>query len=112
MEFERVLNGIMKYLNREIYKGMNDWQEMFARIAVSRIIGNRENLKEMLINNPFVKTFAIIDEKGLVDVEGLIRDIRQQVEQKQKLTISLPMFGNFTFTVEDVDKLHNAIMEG
>lgn len=112
MEFERVLNGIMKYLNNEIYANMNDWQEIIARIAVSRIIGNSEELKKSLIENPFMKTFAIIDNNGNVDLEGLIRDIKKQIAQKEKISISFPMFGKFTFTEADVDKLHHTIMEG
>lgn len=112
MEFEKVLNGIMKYLNNEIYSGMNDWQEMLARIAVSRMVGNGNNLKHILMNNAFIKTFAIMDENGMVDVDGLLNDIKNQINQKEKLTISLPMFGKFTFTAADVDKLHRSIMEG
>lgn len=112
MEFEKVLNGIIKYLNNEIYAHMNDWQEMLARIAVSRIVGNSHNLKTMLIENPFFKTFAIIDENGNVDLDGLIRDIRTQIEQKEKISFSLPVFGKFTFTASDIDKLHRTILEG
>ena len=112
MEFEKVLKGIMKYLNNEIYAGMNDWQDMLARIAVSRIIGNEQNLKNMLMTNPFVKTFAIIDENGIVDIEGLMRDIKTQIQEKEKISFSLPIFGRFTFTVADVDKLHRTILEG
>lgn len=112
MTFEKVLNGITRYLNAEIYSGMNDWQEMFARIAVSRILGNAETIKTTLINNPFIQTFAIMDANGNVDVDGLMSDIRRHIEQKGKLTVALPMFGNFTFTTEDVNKLHQAIMEG
>ena len=110
MKFERVLNGIMKYLNNEIYSGMNDWQEFFARVAVSRLVGNSKNLKEMLLNNGYIKTFAIMDENGIVDVEGLMRDIKTQINQKGKLTFSLPMFGKFSFTAEDAQKLHNSII--
>lgn len=112
MEFERVLKGIMKYLNNEIYAGMNDWQEMLARLAVSRIIGNEQNLKNMLMTNPFIKTFAIIDQNGMVDVEGLMRDIKTQIQEKEKISFSLPIFGRFTFTAADVDKLHHTILEG
>ena len=111
MEFERVIKGITKYLNNEIYAGMNDWQEMLARIAVSRMIGNTNNLKNALINNPFVRTFAIIDENGDVDVEGLMQDIKSQLAEKGKITFTLPMFGNFTFTPADVEKLHRDILE-
>lgn len=112
MEFEKVLNGIMKYLNNEVYRNMNDWQEILARIAVSRVVGNEQNLKTALINNAYVKTFAIMDESGMVDVDGLMRDLKSQLEQKGKVTFSLPMFGTFTFTPEDVEKLHRTIKEG
>lgn len=112
MTFDRVLNGIYRYLNHEIYSGMNDWQEMIARIAVSRIVGNGEKIKSMLMNNPFIKTFAIMDEGGNVDVDGLARDLKEQISQKGSIKISIPMLGNFSFTAEDVDKLHHMIMEG
>ena len=112
MEFEKVLNGILKYLNAEIYSGMNDWQEMLARIAVSRLLKNSSNLKESLIHNPFIKTFAIIDDNGMVDVSGLLSDIKSQLEQKEKLSFSIPLFGTFTFTVTDVEKLKGCIYGG
>lgn len=112
MHFDRVISGLIKYLDQEIYVGMNDWQEMLARIAVSRVIGNKDTLRTSLMNNPFVKTFAIIDENANVDVDGLIRDLKMQIEQKGKIEIAIPMFGKFTFTSEDIDKLHRTIMEG
>jgi hypothetical protein len=112
MDFDRVISGIIKYLDREIYIGMNDWQEMLARIAVSRVIGNKDHLKEMIVSNPFVRTFNIIDEDGIVDVDGLMRDLKEQIAQKGKIEISIPMFGKFVFNSSDVDKLHKTIMEG
>lgn len=112
MEFERVINGIVRYLNSEIYKGMNDWQEMLARIAVSRAVNNANNIKIALSNNPFIRTFAIVDENGMVDVDGLMRDIKSQFNHKEKISFSLPMFGTFTFTSDDIDKLHRMINEG
>lgn len=112
MDFNKVINGINKYLNNEIFTKMNDWQEMLARIAVSRMIGNTETLKTSLMENPFLKTFAIIDSNGNVDVDGLMRDIKQQISQKGKLTLSFPLVGSFTFTADDVDVLHRTILEG
>ena len=102
----------MKYLDREIFSAMNDWQEVLARIAVGRIAGNTEQLKNSLTENVFVKTFAIIDSNGNVDVTGLMEDLRRQIRAKGKLDITIPMFGKFSFTEADVDKLHGFIMEG
>lgn len=112
MSFERILNGIVRYLNCEVFGKMNEWQEMFARIAVSRLIANPDALKRAVIDNAFIKTFGIIDADGNIDVNGLLQDMRTHISQKGKLTISLPMFGTFTFGVEDVDKLYNMIVGG
>ena len=112
MEFERVLNGIVKYIDREIYPGMNEWQEMIARIAVSRIIGNEEKLKTSLSSNPYLRTFAIIDKRGNVDIEPLLADIKEQISRKEKLEVSLGMLGRMRFTPEDIDKLRSYIIGG
>ena len=106
MRFEKVISGILRYMDSEIYSGMNDWQQLAARIAVSRLVRNSDNIKQMLMNNAFVKTFAIMNDEGDVDVDGLMQDIKEQIESKGKLTISLPMFGTFSFVPADVDKLH------
>ena len=111
MEFEKVVRGILKYLDREIYTGMNDWQEMIARIAIGRIFGDEKALKNTLMNNGFVRTFSIIDNNGKVDVDGLIRDIKKQIETKGKLEINIPMLGKFSFVAEDADCLHKYIAE-
>ena len=107
MNLERVINGIAKYLDREIYAGMNDWQEVIARIAVSRMLNNK-SLENIAIN-PYMRTFAIIDTEGNVDVEGLNRDLKKLIQAKGKIEIELPIFGKFTFTESDVDCLYSCI---
>ena len=111
MEFEKVIRGALKYLDRELYPNMVDWQEMLTRIAISRIIGDEGKLKTSLMNNSFVKTFSIIDTDGRVDVDGLMRDIKRQIEAKGKLEFSIPMLGKFSFVTSDVDTIHRYITE-
>jgi hypothetical protein len=111
MNFDRVLNGVARYLDREIYANMNDWQEIIARLAVSRILGNKA-LEDTLKNNSYIRTFAIMDESGNVDVDGLYRDLKKLVQSKGKVEFELPMFGKFTFAEGDVDCLYNCIIGG
>jgi CO dehydrogenase/acetyl-CoA synthase alpha subunit len=111
MRFEKVLDGIARYLDRELYVGLNDWQEMIARIAVSRVIGNKEQLKTALSSNPYLQTFAVIDNTGEVDAETLLQDIKTYITAKGKMSVTVPMMGTFTFKPEDVDKLRQ-YMEG
>lgn len=112
MEFDRVIKGISKFLDNEIYSKMNSWQEMIARITVSRVMGNTDALKETLKDNSIVKMLSVMDENGNVEIDGLLRDIKAQIVEKGKLTFTIPLFGTISFLPEDVDTLHRYIMEG
>ena len=110
MEFNKVINGIIRFIDKEIMPQMSDWQEIIARIAVGRFVKNSEMLKESLVENAFARTFAIIDGQGMVDVTGLVADLKEQIRNKGSLEFSVPMLGNFKFVESDVDKLYQYIM--
>ena len=108
-EFGKVMDGISKYMNAEIYSGMNSWQDFAARVMVGRIMGNQEAVKEMLMNNGFAKTFGIVDSEGMVDVHTLAHDIKRELVRQGKMTVDIPLFGVYTFTPSDVDVLYRTI---
>jgi hypothetical protein len=107
--FEKVVKGISDYLNKEVYKGMNDLQEVMARIVVGRLLDNEENIKNALVNSGFVRTFGFVTDEGMVDVEGIAESLKREIMKKGKISIAIPMLGKFTFVPEDVDTLHNYI---
>lgn len=108
-EFEKVMDGIYTYMDEEIFAGMNDWQDFMARVMVGRILGNQDDVKEMLMHNGFFRTFGIMDSDGMVDVHAIATDIRRELSKKEKITFELPLFGKMTFTPADVDKLYRHI---
>ena len=108
-EFTKVIDGASRYIDAEILQKMNDWQEMLARIFVGRIIGNENELRDKLVNNGFIRTFGIIDGDGMVDVEGLARDIKRELSRKGKTTFNIPVIGKLTFEASDVDVLYRHI---
>lgn len=112
VSFERILDGTVRFFNEEIAPGMNDWQEIAARIVIGRIFETRENLQAQLAANGLVRAFGIMDAAGNVDAERLLAELRRELERKKKLQLSVPGFGKFTFTPEDVDKLRRHILEG
>ena len=109
MEFEKVLNGVVKYIDKEIIKGLNPWQEVLARVSMARVISNSASLKESLSKNAILKTFAISDENGNIDVDGLVADLKKIISEKGCLELNLPLFGNFKFVASDVDTIHSYI---
>lgn len=108
-EFEKVVDGLTKYMDQEIYSGMNDWQAFAARVMVGRFINNQENIKNMLINNGFIRTFGIIDKDGMVDVSTLAEDIKRELTKSEKITFEIPVFGKYTFTPSDIDVIYYSI---
>jgi hypothetical protein len=111
-KFEKVVDGIAKYIDFEIYSGMNDLQEVMARIVIGRLIENEDAIKKSIVNNGVIRTFGFVDSEGMVDVDSLRADVKKEIERKGKLTISIPMFGKLTFVPEDVDVIYRYITEG
>lgn len=109
VSFETALDGIAKFIDKNVYAGMNDWQELIARIFVGRIFDARENLKSAFVNSGFIRTFGIIDEDGNIDIDSLAKDIKRELQRKEKITVSVPMFGQMTFVPQDVDELCDMI---
>ena len=112
VEFNRVIDGLLRYLNNNLFAKMNDWQEVVARIAVGRIIGNPESLMQSLMANGIVRTFAVMDSEGNVDLEPIMRDLKREIDRKGKLTVEIPMFGKMSFTAADVDEIYREITGG
>ena len=78
-EFGKVINGIAKYLDSEMYPGMNDFQEFLARVLVGRVINNQEHIKGLIMDNGFIRSFGIIDDDGMVEVDSLMTDIKKEI---------------------------------
>lgn len=114
MEFDKVVGGIIKYLNKNIFPGLNDWQTLLARTVVARVVRNVDQLKGKLLSSEFLRTFAVIDTQGNVDVDGLVEDLKLQITgcPNEKISISIPLFGKYTFAASDIDELHRMIKEG
>jgi hypothetical protein len=111
-KFEKVIDGISKYIDSEMYSGMNDIQEFTARVIIGRIINNQEEIKQNFVENGFIRTFGFVDGDGMVDVDGLMADIKKEIQRKEKITFSIPMFGKVTFKPSDVDHLYRHIVGG
>ena len=110
MKLDKVIDGVARYVDGEIYGTMNDWQEILARMAVGRILGNKETLKKKITENPLLMSFVLLDSDGEMDVEKFLSDLKGVIAQKGGLKVSIPLFGNLKFVESDVDRLKKYIM--
>ena len=112
VEFNRVIDGLSRYLNKKFYANLNEWQEVIARSAVGRIIGNPESLKQSLSANGIVRTFAVMDSEGNVGLENLARDLKREIERKGKISVEIPIIGKLSFVASDIDDIYREITGG
>ena len=112
VKFEAVVDGINRYIDKEIYSGLNDAQEFLARLVVGRVNQNAEGIKQFLMTNGVMRTMGIVDSDGMVDLEQLLGDVKREIERKESLKISVPMLGTLTFKATDVDVLYDMIVRG
>ena len=112
MKLEHVVEGINRYLNAELLNKLNDWQEIFARVIIGRFLENTDAIKEMLVSNGIFRSLGFIDAEGNIDIDAVLSSLKKEIERKERLTISLPLIGDLTFTSGDVDLLHRHIEEG
>jgi hypothetical protein len=107
--FNTLLDGVSRYIDNEIMSGMNDLQEIVARIAIGRVWDNKDSIRKSLVDNGIIRSLGIIDSDGDVNVDILFGEIKKEIERKGKLTIAIPMFGKITFMPNDVDTLKSYI---
>ena len=112
VSFEYVIDGINRYLDREIYSGLNGLQEFIARVIVGRVNQNIEIIKQSMISNGFIKTLGFVDSNGMVEIDQLLQDVRREIERQGNVKLEIPMIGKLTFKPEDVDVIRNDIMGG
>lgn len=112
IRFESVVDGINRYIDKEIYSKLNDVQEIMARFVVGRINQNTESIKHNFMNNGFLRTLCVVDSDGLVDVDDLLSDVRKEIERKGVLEVDIPMIGKMKFTPDDVDVIKNELLRG
>lgn len=111
MEFEKVIHGIIRYIEKVIYPTLNQTQLFFAYTVVNRYKKNIVSLRDEIEGNALLKPLAVMDENGEVDVDGWISDIKGTMDHFGKLTINIPLVGPYTFRKEDIDHLYETIKE-
>jgi hypothetical protein len=106
MQLNRVINGILKYIEREMFPKMNSWQQLGMGVVVGRMARDTKSIKELGI----VKLLNVVDEHDNVDVEGLktayemYQKILSEAPKRKSDLIRVEIYGEIDFFDEDLSK--------
>lgn len=109
MEINKVLDGLERYIDNEIYTGMNENQQTIYLLAVGAL---KENAMDVLGSNAILRSMLSISRDGDVDLDRLHKLLQVAVRKRDKLTLNIPMFGKLTFNEADITNIIHTIREG
>ena len=91
-KFEKVVDGLTRYIDSEVITGMNDFQEFIARIAIGRVINNEKTIKDALANNGIIRTFGLIDKAPLQVGTGAVLCMAEQFGAFDRENLIVPVW--------------------
>lgn len=103
MKFERVIEGLSKYIEENMFPTMVNWQRVAARTLLSRVKKNPQLLSRI---TPVLNFFEYSDDNGNIDIDDFISDFTEAVKAEGELDISIPMLGlKYKFSPQDAADL-------
>lgn len=109
----QIESGAVKYIDAEIAPNIpvhvpNGQLKKVAFLA-GAAYAVRKNVQQYA-SHPMLVQMGAVDEKGNVDLDGLLEAARSTVP-KDGLQVTVPILGELTFFVEDLDRLATYIKE-
>lgn len=111
VHINKALPRLAKFIRKEMYPAMVEWQEFIANVAISGILDDVDKLATQITSNIALKTILCIDEEGNIDLDRLISRIEGEMAQRGKLKIAIPLMPKYTFTAKDVENLKRFLQE-
>lgn len=111
VSLNNVMDAVFKFAEDEVFPGMGELQEIGARTAAAWVFDSADAALNLLVQNKVARAFGFIDADRNIDAVRALKYFRTQLERKQKVSVSVPLLGNFTFVPEDIDKILSYMKE-
>lgn len=110
---QQVQNGIASFLDNELMPMLpqTGLERLMLGTGVSLLLKKNFNKINDLKEQPLIKAMGIFDEEGMVDIDTLKTEIKNNLTD-EGVKIEVPMIGNLTFKKPDIDKLYTYITGG
>lgn len=106
--------GVVKYLDREVAPkipvNVPNGQLKRAVFLAGAAYAVHKNVGQLAINSTMEKLGAV-SESGDVGVDGILEAARGTVPA-ESVKVTVPMLGNLTFYIEDLERLAEYIKQG
>lgn len=106
---EQIVNGIMRYADREIIPKMGTAGKWIIGTATGMIGKRAGMIANSLQANGIARAIGAVNEDGLFDIDLIAEHMRNAAERYGKMQIDVPLLGTMTFTEDDIEKARRYI---
>lgn len=100
----QTVSGISRYIDAEILPHLSGYRRYGAAVYLALVMQDGENMLHSLLHIPAIKILGIEDENHCIDMDRL-HMAAVSAMGGDKMTIDIPVIGQFTFNSNDVDRL-------
>lgn len=111
MNIERIIDGLIRYIDRTMVPNMNGLQEAGYLVLGELVRSNPEVVTAFIYKNIFLRTFLVTDKSGNIDIDRLYTAIDRVMQKKGSVRFEIPLYGPITLDASDIRNIYNTIKE-
>lgn len=111
MKIDKVISGLIKYIDSTMMPTFNDDQQTLYLIACEMASQYPETVLNLINGNFAIRIFLSPDKDGNVDIDRAMKILKATAQRKGKVSMSVPKFGTISLTSEDFDEILHYIKE-
>ena len=111
MKIERIIEGLLKYIDRNILPHMTGLQEAGYLVIGELVRSNPEVINSYINQNFVLRAYLAADKDGNIDIDRLYNALEKVIAKKGMLSFEIPLYGNFRLEPSDLRALFATIKE-
>ena len=111
MNTQKVINGLVAYIDENLVPTMTDDQQTIYMIACEWAKISPESVTDLLRGNLATRVFLSLDKEGNIDVDRTIKILKATARRKGTVDLTVPRFGKISLTETDFDEIYRFVKE-
>lgn len=106
VSLEQMKNGLMRYIDNDMLPKLTGMKKIGLGIYAALAGKNLVSIVQQYANHPAIAMLGVMDDSHNIDLDKLYEAAIHAFADGDKITLSIPMIGDYTIDHTDVDKLY------
>lgn len=107
---DKLIDGLTLFVEREMIPALSGAYLWGAGAALALAVKRAEQLAPIILESPVLAKLGVVGEDGRIDAEAALDALQTAAKKHGKITVDIPVFGQFIFADKDVAVLRGYIL--